>query len=153
MELCAATLMSAQPCQVRRSPDTLAPPTESVPIQTEVTPAHACQDSLVTVLPVEVGACNTRMHYSRMRTTRSLPYPRGFPGQRHQTPFGQRASPDRDPPGQRTPGQRPPGQRAPGERLPRQRPVDRDLLEGIEDQAARQEVTSYKDPSWTDRRL
>ena len=128
MAPCATTLMSAQPCQVRGSPDTPAPPTESVPIQTEVTRAHACQDSLVMVLPVEVGACNTRMHYNRMRTTRSLPYPRGLPGQR---------PPDREPlerdPLTETPGQRP--------------------LEGIWDQVADQQVTSYRDPLWTDRRL
>ena len=42
----------------------------------------------------------TRMHSSRMRTSRTLPYRRGLP--------------DRDPPGQRPPLDRdPPGQRAP----------------------------------------
>ena len=51
---CAATLMSAQPCQVRRSPDTTVPPMETAPIQTEVTIAHAYQDSLAMVSPVKV---------------------------------------------------------------------------------------------------
>ena len=54
MELCAATLMSAQPCQVRRSPDTTVPPMETAPIQTEVTIAHAYQDSLAMVSPAKV---------------------------------------------------------------------------------------------------
>ena len=51
---CALTLMSAQPCLVRRSPDTTAPPMETAPIQTEVTIAHACQDSLAMVSPAKV---------------------------------------------------------------------------------------------------
>ena len=54
MELCAATLTSVQPCQVRRSPDTTAPPTVIAPIQTEVTIAHAYQDSLAMVSPAKV---------------------------------------------------------------------------------------------------
>ena len=51
---CALTLMSAQRCQVRHSLDTTAPPTETAPIQTEVTIAHAYQDSLAMVSPAKV---------------------------------------------------------------------------------------------------
>ena len=54
--------------------------------------------------------------------------------------------------------QRPPGQRPLRQRPPGQRPLDRDPwtetpLEGTWEQAARQEVTSYRDPLWTDRHL
>ena len=56
----------------------------------------------------------TRMHSSRMRTARSLPY-RG--GLHDRDPL------DRDPsPRERPPGQKPPRQRPPGQRYPRQRP-------------------------------
>ena len=51
---CALTLMSAQRCQVRHSLDTTAPPTVTAPIQTEVTIAHAYQDSLAMVSPAKV---------------------------------------------------------------------------------------------------
>ena len=50
----APILTSAQPFRVKGSPDTTAPPTESAPIQTEVTPAHAYQGSLEMVSPVKV---------------------------------------------------------------------------------------------------
>ena len=55
---------------------------------------------------------------------------------------------DRDPLDKYPPVQRPPGQRPPGQRPPRQTP-----LVGTWDQAAKQEVTSYKDPLpslWTE---
>ena len=48
------TLTSVLLFRVRSGPDTPAPPTESVPIQMELTHAHACQDSLETVSLVKV---------------------------------------------------------------------------------------------------
>ena len=79
----------------------------------------------------------TRMHSSRMRTTRSLPYRGGSP-------------PDRDPlstiPGRMSPDRDPPGQRAPGQILPtKQRPHWTETPR-TETPLARQEVTSERDP-------
>ena len=51
-----------------------------------------------------------RMHSSRMRTARMLPYWDFLPDR---DPPEQRPPLDRDPPGQRPPGQRLPGQRPP----------------------------------------
>ena len=81
---------------------------------------------------------NTRMHSSRMRTARSLPYggglcSRGFslteipPGQRppRQRPLGQRPPWTETPLDRDRPGQRPPGQRPPLDIDP----LDRDLLD------------------------
>ena len=51
--------------------------------------------------------------------------------------FTSSSPPDRDPPGQRTPRQRPPG---------RKMGLETDPSEGTWDQAAGQEVTSYRDP-------
>ena len=73
----------------------------------------------------------TRMHSSRMRTARTLPYSRGLPGRDplRQRPPGQRTPPQRTPPPDREPlRQRPPGQRPPGQRTPTETPLDRDPL-------------------------
>ena len=79
----------------------------------------------------------TRMHSSRMRTTRSLPYRGGSP-------------PDRDPlstiPGGDVPGQRPPWTESPWTNTPHQTETPR-----TETPLARQEVTSERDPPPVDR--
>ena len=87
----------------------------------------------------------TRMHSSRMRTARSLPYlwgslSGGLPGQRPwtETPRTEtprtETPPDRDPPGQRPPRTETPPDRDPPDRDP----MDRNpQTEGTWDQAAR----------------
>ena len=101
----------------------------------------------------------TRQHSSRMHpvhlSTIEVGLPTETPGQR---PTWTKILPEKDPPGQRPPDRDPPGQRPPGQRPPwRETPLDRDPLEGIwkqaqrppketQNQAARQEVTSYRDP-------
>ena len=102
----------------------------------------------------------TRMHSSRMRTIRSSPYGGSLSG-RPQTETSQtKTTLDRDlPPGQRSPWTKIPQQWPHGHRPPwtltpiEQRPPwkehetrDWDHSEGTWDQAARQEVTSYRDP-------
>ena len=90
-----------------------------------------------------------------MHTYSSSPYP--YPLQKHPTTETPRAeTPRQRPHWTETPGQRPSLDRDPhcGQRLPWKEHGTRDrdpLSEGTWDQAAGQEVTSYKDPSPMDR--
>ena len=77
------------------------------------------------------------MHFSRMRTARSLPYS-GVSVQRVSVQGGLC-------PGGLCPGGLHPGGLCPGS-LCQGKPLDRDPLEGTWNQAARQEITSYRDP-------